>query len=119
MKAGWLGRAIERGLRRGVRSYRAAQAGQMVEVHSRSRKEEKVSKDHREKKKPTLSKAVGPNLKALRARAGLSQEQLATKARLTVSYISMLERGTRSAPLDTLERLAIALRVEPERLLRR
>jgi transcriptional regulator with XRE-family HTH domain len=57
------------------------------------------------------------NLKNERLRRKLSQEALATKAGLSVSYISMLERGQRTPPLDTLEALARALTVQPTHLL--
>ena len=50
-------------------------------------------------------------------RKKLSQEALAAKANLSVSYISMLERGQRTPPLDTLETLAKALSVSPVSLL--
>jgi transcriptional regulator with XRE-family HTH domain len=56
-----------------------------------------------------MSELVGPNVKAARIRKSLSQEELAAKASLSVSYISMLERGQRVPPLDTLEVLARAL----------
>jgi transcriptional regulator with XRE-family HTH domain len=51
---------------------------------------------------PLASKFPG-NLKAARVEAGLSQEALAAKCALSTSYISMLERGSRMPPLDTLE----------------
>jgi transcriptional regulator with XRE-family HTH domain len=57
------------------------------------------------------------NLKNERIRRKLSQEALAAKAGLSVSYISMLERGQRTPPLDTLESLAKALAVQPTSLL--
>ena len=44
-------------------------------------------------------------------------EALAAKAHLSVSYISMLERGQRSPPLETLQHLARALAVSPVTLL--
>jgi transcriptional regulator with XRE-family HTH domain len=50
-------------------------------------------------------------------RRKLSQEALAHKASLSVSYISMLERGQRTPPLETLEVLAKALAVNPLNLL--
>jgi transcriptional regulator with XRE-family HTH domain len=64
-----------------------------------------------------MSELVGPNVKAARIRKSLSQEELAAKASLSVSYISMLERGQRVPPLDTLEVLARALSIEPLSLL--
>ena len=65
----------------------------------------------------SLADKFASNLKAERMRRRLSQEVLAAKARLSVSYISMLERGQRSPPLDTLEVLAKALAVSPTALL--
>ena len=64
-----------------------------------------------------LADKFAANLKNERIRRKLSQESLAAKARLSVSYISMLERGQRTPPLDTLESLAKALAVPPTSLL--
>ena len=60
-----------------------------------------------------LADKFAVNLKSERLRRKLSQEALAAKAGLSVSYISMLERGQRTPPLDTLESLAKALAVSP------
>ena len=65
----------------------------------------------------TLSEQVSQNLKRARVRRKLSQSALAEKAGLAVSYVSMLERGKRSPPLDTLAALAGALGVAPAKLL--
>lgn len=64
-----------------------------------------------------LAATVALNLKRTRLSRQLSQEALAAKAKLSVSYISMLERGQRSPPLDTLEQLASALGVPALKLL--
>jgi transcriptional regulator with XRE-family HTH domain len=61
---------------------------------------------------------VGPNIRAARIRSKLSQEQLGAKAGLSVSYISMLERGERTPPLETLDTLARALAISPVALAR-
>jgi ribosome-binding protein aMBF1 (putative translation factor) len=66
---------------------------------------------------PGLADKFAVNLKSERLRRKLSQEALAAKAGLSVSYISMLERGQRTPPLDTLESLAKALAVAPTSLL--
>ena len=66
---------------------------------------------------PSLAEQFAINLKNQRMRRKLSQEALAAKANLSVSYISMLERGQRTPPLDTLEQLATALSVSPVSLL--
>lgn len=65
----------------------------------------------------SLTAAVAKNLKRARLARKLSQESLAAKAGISVSYISMLEREQRSPPLDTLEQLAAALGVKPVALL--
>ena len=57
----------------------------------------------------SLAEKFAVNLKSERVRKKLSQEALARKADLSVSYVSMLERGQRTPPLDTLEVLARAL----------
>lgn len=43
----------------------------------------------------------------------MSQEALANAARLHRTHISLIERGQRSVRLETIERLATALRVQP------
>lgn len=64
-----------------------------------------------------LADRFANNLKIERLRRKLSQEALAAKAGLSVSYISMLERGQRTPPLDTLESIAKALAVNASTLL--
>ena len=64
-----------------------------------------------------LRQIVAHNLHAARVRRRLSQQALAAKAGVSLSYISMLERGQRSPPLETLEVLADALGVAPVVLL--
>lgn len=66
---------------------------------------------------PSLADRFAVNLRNERLRRKLSQESLAAKAGLSVSYISMLERGQRTPPLDTLESLAKALAVSATSLL--
>lgn len=57
------------------------------------------------------------NVRRLRARKKLSQKALADKVGISVSYVSMLERGQRSPPLETVEKMAKALGVTPANLL--
>jgi transcriptional regulator with XRE-family HTH domain len=64
-----------------------------------------------------LADRFATNLKTERLRRKLSQEALAARAGLSVSYISMLERGQRTPPLDTLESIAKALAVTASALL--
>jgi transcriptional regulator with XRE-family HTH domain len=57
------------------------------------------------------------NVRKLRSKKKLSQKVLADKVGISVSYVSMLERGQRSPPLDMLEKVARALGVTPVSLL--
>lgn len=67
---------------------------------------------------PSLTHIVASNLLELRVARHHTQEELAQKADLSVSYISMLERECRFPPLPTLEKLAAALHVDPHMLLK-
>jgi transcriptional regulator with XRE-family HTH domain len=57
------------------------------------------------------------NIRRLRSKKHLSQRALAEDVGISVSYVSMLERGQRSPPLGTIEKIARALRVTPAELL--
>lgn len=59
------------------------------------------------------------NLKGARARLGFSQEHLADLAGLHRTYVGSVERGERNISIDNIERLAIALSMEPADLLAR
>lgn len=63
-----------------------------------------------------LAKFAG-NVRKLRAKKKLSQKALADRVGISVSYVSMLERGQRSPPLETVEKMARALGVSPASLL--
>ena len=65
-----------------------------------------------------IARNVARNLHELRLQRKLSQQALARKAGISVSYVSMLERGQRTPPLETLEVMAKVLRVNPVHLLR-
>ena len=53
----------------------------------------------------------GRNIRALRTRVGLSQEETADKAGIHVTYLSGVERGLRNPSVRNLRRLALALGV--------
>ena len=56
-------------------------------------------------------------LRQTRVAKGMSQEQLANKAGVHRTHISLIERNRRSVRLETLERLARAMDIEPAKLL--
>ena len=66
----------------------------------------------------SLTSIVAQNLLAARNRRNLSQQAVAKKAGVSVSYVSMLERGMRTPPLETLEVLAKGLGMSPLDLFR-
>jgi transcriptional regulator with XRE-family HTH domain len=57
------------------------------------------------------------NVRRLRAKKRMSQKALADRVGISVSYVSMLERGQRSPPLETIEKMAKALGVTPASML--
>ena len=62
----------------------------------------------------SVVKDVGRKIRQLRmSRVGprLTQEELSEKARISVSFLSMIERGERSPHLETLSKIAGALEV--------
>lgn len=56
-----------------------------------------------------LMQAVGRSVQARRIAVGLSQEELARRAKLHRTYVSDVERGSRSVSLITLVKIAHAL----------
>jgi CheY-like chemotaxis protein len=58
-----------------------------------------------------VKKGFGLALKSWRGKSGLSQEELAWRAGLHRSYVADIERGARNASLQTIEKLAKALKV--------
>jgi transcriptional regulator with XRE-family HTH domain len=62
----------------------------------------------------SVVKEVGRRIRQLRlSRAGprMTQEDLSERARISVSFLSMIERGERSPHLETLAKIAEALEV--------
>ncbi|HEX7965305.1 MAG TPA: helix-turn-helix transcriptional regulator [Gammaproteobacteria bacterium] len=66
-----------------------------------------------------LKKAFGSAMKATRKRAGLSQLRLSALSGLDRTYISDLERGEFYASLDTIFRLADAMKVSAAEIIKR
>lgn len=64
-----------------------------------------------------ICKKFGNNLYLYRTRKGLSQEKLAEISNLHRTYISAIERGTRSISLKNIEKLSLALNIPEWKLL--
>ena len=62
-------------------------------------------------------KKFGDRIRELREEQGMSQEVLADAAGLHRTHISLIERGQRSARLETVEQLAVALGIQPAELM--
>ena len=65
----------------------------------------------------SLVALLGRNIRRHRNALGISQEELAFRAGMKRSYVSGIELGNRKPSIEALERLAIALGVDPRILL--
>ena len=64
-------------------------------------------------KTSNIRKVLGENVKYYRFLIGFTQEQLAEKCDMSPRYISDIENSNGNVPVDTLEKLAKHLKVEP------
>jgi transcriptional regulator with XRE-family HTH domain len=62
---------------------------------------------------------LAANLRAARARLGISQEELADRASLNRTFVGSVERRERNISLDNIERLAVALGMDVVELLKK
>lgn len=65
-----------------------------------------------------LTKSFGHAVRGLRAKAGLTQEDLADASGLSRNYVSDLELGKKQPTLSTIARLAEALGLRPHELVK-
>jgi len=65
-----------------------------------------------------MRKRVGGNVRRLREKLEISQEELAERAELHRTYISGVERGVRNPTVLVLAKIAAALGAEPANLLK-
>jgi transcriptional regulator with XRE-family HTH domain len=61
------------------------------------------------KEEPDLRTKFGRRVRSLREIQGLTQEQLAERAEISVDFLSLIERGRNSPSFENLEALAEAL----------
>ena len=76
-------------------------------------KESMVSNDLSERRAiaSTVAKQLGKRVRELRKRVSFTQEELAERSRISVSFLSMIERANRVPHVETLAMLADALGV--------
>ncbi|MFN8456927.1 MAG: helix-turn-helix transcriptional regulator [Anaerolineae bacterium] len=65
-----------------------------------------------------LQKLFGHNVRRLREEQGLTQSELALKARINRSYLGGVERGQRRICIENIAKIAQALAVSPDLLFR-
>lgn len=61
---------------------------------------------------------LGRKIRETRVKEGYSQEELASRCGLHRTYISDIERGERNVSVENIEKIAKALKTEPNELLR-
>ena len=64
----------------------------------------------------TVVKAFGKAIKMRRVQLDLTQEDLANNANMARSFVSGIERGEKQATVQSVYRLALALRIMPSEL---
>lgn len=65
-----------------------------------------------------LKEVMAVNMRRVRHDQGLTQEELAARADLSMRYVGSIERGRVSASVTVLGRLAKALNVDPCELIK-
>jgi transcriptional regulator with XRE-family HTH domain len=64
-----------------------------------------------------IRRVMAANVRRIRDQRGMTQEDLADRAKVSVRYLGSIERGSTAATVVVLGRLARALRVRPADLL--
>lgn len=65
-----------------------------------------------------ISKKLGQNIKRIREQKGMTQGDICRALNLDRGYISSIENGKRNPTLSTLKKLADALKISVDELLR-
>jgi transcriptional regulator with XRE-family HTH domain len=66
----------------------------------------------------SLRERLAKKIRLIRNNLGISQEQLADEAGLHRTYIGSIERAERNISIDNIEKIARALKVDAETLLK-
>lgn len=69
------------------------------------------------RKNAVLPKTIGNKVKKRRTSLGLTQEELAEKVGISRAYMGFVEQGRNVPTLETLEKIARALKVKTSELL--
>jgi transcriptional regulator with XRE-family HTH domain len=64
-----------------------------------------------------LRQVLAKNIRQLRKNLGLSQEELAHRAKVYRTYMGAIERSEQNISIDNIEKIANALEVKPHQLL--
>ena len=67
---------------------------------------------------PDWGRILGANVRRLRLARGLTQEELAFRSKIDLTYMGGIERGERNPSLLVIARIARALSADPTDLLR-
>jgi len=59
----------------------------------------------------------GKNIRIVRTKAGLTQQQIADKAKMHVNYYARIERGEENPSFDTLEKIIKALGIKSKEVM--
>jgi transcriptional regulator with XRE-family HTH domain len=60
-----------------------------------------------------LRKIVGENVRGFRKLQGISREDLCEHANINLNHLGAIERGEENVTLDTLNKLGIAMGIQP------
>jgi len=66
-----------------------------------------------------ISKKLGNNLKMIRLEKGMSQGDICRASGMDRGYISRVESGQKNPTISNLEKIAMALKVSPDELLKK
>jgi transcriptional regulator with XRE-family HTH domain len=66
----------------------------------------------------TIHRIIGMNIRRYRKKLGLTQEALAAEVSFTSNYIACVERAEEKVSIDGLAKLAKALKISPDLLLK-
>lgn len=64
-----------------------------------------------------IAQKVGKRIRIIRKEKRLTQEELAEKIKIHVTTLGRIERGESNPPLQTINKIAQALRINPKELL--